>query len=85
MKANKKHYMTITGYKVHEILYIDYYAFNNKLIRKRKIILMLSMQIKLIIVGKFVYKLNIIYRIYLSRNRNILSPCNPELVDLLDI
>ena len=37
------------------------------------------------IVGKFVYKLNIIYRIDLCRNRNILSPCNPELVDLLDI
>ena len=45
------------------------------------------MQIKLKIkpnVGKFVYKNNIIYRIYLCRNRNILSPCNPELVDLLD-
>ena len=37
------------------------------------------------IVGKFVYKINILYRIYLCRNRNILSPCNPELVDLLDI
>ena len=37
------------------------------------------------IVGKFVYKINIIYRIDLCRNRNILSPCNPELVDLLDI
>ena len=48
--------MTITGYKVHEILYIDYYAFNNKLMRKRKIILMLNIPIKHII-DNFRFKL----------------------------
>ena len=37
------------------------------------------------VVGKFVYKLNIIYRIDLCRNINILFPCDPKLVDLLDI
>ena len=41
--------MIITGYKVHEILYIDYYSFNNKLIRNRKIILMQNIPIKHII------------------------------------
>ena len=48
------------------------------------IIMIIMIIIVIIIVGQFVDKIIIIYRIYLCRNRNILSPCNPELVDLLD-